>query len=204
VTLAPDGSRSENEVTKPSASAGSAGSQPGKTIIKAVAKSADMLKRLCIGLVLAIISAQTSIAVGAQNTTSAPTVTAVRAQLYFEETGTFSRDILVPPAFVLWNTIIGEGDAGRASHSTLVTAEVSGNHVAVGAVRVTITASGSNGRTLARHETTVDLYDNKVRFYAPLFLVNTGCDKITITARLSGRGVSTTPAVRMIPFHCGE
>lgn len=140
----------------------------------------------------------------AQHTASAPRVTAVSAQLYYEETGTFSRNILAPPGFALWNAIIGGGDAEHASSATLVRVEVSGRNVPLGAVRVVVTATGARGRILGRRESRVDLYDDRTKFYAPLFLNDTGCDEITISARLLGRGVSSAPTVQTIPFRCGE
>jgi hypothetical protein len=53
-------------------------------------------------------------------------ITAIKAMLFFEQTATFSKDVLADPNFVFWNTIIGEGDAGGPSSSTLVLVEVAG------------------------------------------------------------------------------
>lgn len=158
---------------------------------------------LAMALALSVVSVVSSPA-DAQRGGDAPTIRAVTAQLYYEETGSLSRDVLAPPSFALWNTIIGEGDAEHASHATLIRAEVSGRNVAVGAVRVLIVATDTNGRVVGRHEATVDLYDGKTRFFAPLFLSETGCEPITISARLLGRGVASTPVVRTIDFRCGE
>ena len=142
-------------------------------------------------------------AVSGQTAATPPLITAVSAQLYYEETGAFSRNVL-QGTFPLWNTIIGEGDAEHASHATLVTVEVRGRNVPLGAVRIAITATDSNGRLLGRRETEVDLYGDKTRFYAPLFLNDTGCDEVTISAWLVGKGVSTARTTRKIPFRCGE
>src|SRR5919202_6847730 len=55
-------------------------------------------------------------------------ITGIKAMLFFEQKGTFSDDILSRPNIALWNTVIGEGDAGIPSNSTLVLVEVSGEH----------------------------------------------------------------------------
>jgi hypothetical protein len=57
---------------------------------------------------------------------------------------------------------------------------------------------------LAQRTTSVDLYDEKTKFYAPLFVNDTGCEPITISAHLSGKSVSGRPVTRDIQFHCGE
>lgn len=133
-----------------------------------------------------------------------PSISAIRAQLYYEETGGFSSDILSRPDFALWNTVIGEGDAEYASNSTLVTVEVGGKNVDVGAVSVEIKALDAKGRVLAKSVGSVALYDDKTKFYAPLFLQDTGCKPITISARLTGRGIKARSVSKTIPFACGE
>lgn len=133
-----------------------------------------------------------------------PSITAIHAQLYYEETGAFSGDILGRPDFTLWNTVIGEGDAEYASNATLVTVEIGGKNVDVGAVNVEIRALDAKGRVLAKSVGQVALYDDKTKFYAPLFLQDTGCKPITISARLTGKGIKAKPVSRTIPFACGE
>ena len=136
--------------------------------------------------------------------TAPPAISAIRAQLYYEETGAFSDDILERGELALWNTVIGEGDARHASNSTLVTVEVSGKNVAVGAVDVEIRALDAKGRVLAKSSSSVALYDDRTKLYAPLFLQDTGCAAITISARLKGKGIKTKSVTRTIPFACGE
>ncbi|MEQ1781187.1 MAG: hypothetical protein ABMA14_07500 [Hyphomonadaceae bacterium] len=133
-----------------------------------------------------------------------PAITAIHAQLYFEETGAFSDDILARGDLALWNTVIGEGDARHASNSTLVTVEVSGKNVAVGAVDVEIRALDAKGRVLSKSSSSVALYDDRTKFYAPLFLQDTGCEAVTISTRLKGKGIKSKSITRTIPFACGE
>ncbi len=53
-------------------------------------------------------------------------ISAIKALLFYDGKGTFSRDVLAKPEFTFWNTIIGEGDAEGPSNSTLVLVEVTG------------------------------------------------------------------------------
>ncbi len=47
-------------------------------------------------------------------------ITAITAKLFYDGKGTFSRDVLAKPDFLLGNTIIGGGEAEGPSNSTLV------------------------------------------------------------------------------------
>jgi hypothetical protein len=135
---------------------------------------------------------------------AAPKIGAIRAQLFYEETGKFSKDILSDKDLSLWNTIIGEGGAGGASNFTLVTVEVQGKDVPVGAVKIQVVARDSTRKIIALNTAVVTLYDAKTSFNAPLFLYNTGCDEIEISASLLGKGISKNAVKTKIPFACGE
>ena len=135
----------------------------------------------------------------------APKITAIRAQLFQNASGTFSEDILTTADNYLYNTIIGEGAAnGKASTSTLVTVEVSGKNVPVGTLKVQITATGDKNRLIQKKLIDADIYDDKTKFYAPLWLYDTGCEQINITAVLIGKGASKVIVKKKIPFRCGE
>lgn len=164
-----------------------------------------IMSKVCIGRALSLALMWCCVVNSpATAQTVPPAITAIRAQLYYDETASFSENILARRDLELWNTIIGEGGAEHASNSTLITVEVSGRHVPVGALSVEVTAVDANGRLLGRHGSAVALYDGKTRFYAPLFLYDTGCSEITISARLVGEGVNSTTSTSVIPFHCGE
>lgn len=133
-----------------------------------------------------------------------PKITAIRAQLFYDATGTFSEDILAQKDPALWNTIIGEGIAGAPSTSTLVTVEISGRNLPVGGTKVEITASGKKNRLIQKKLVAVDIYDERTKFYAPLWLNDTGCEPIKIAARLIGSGAPAGVVTKTIPFACGE
>lgn len=134
----------------------------------------------------------------------APKIVRIRAQLFYESTAKFSPDILAVKDFALWNTIIGEGSAEAPSHSTFVTVEISGRNLPVGSMKVEITATGDKNRVIQKKLIAVEIYDETVRFFAPLWLHDTGCEKIKISARLVGKGAPAAPVVKTIPFACGE
>jgi len=67
-----------------------------------------------------------NLTVNAQTRTPPYKITAIKAMLFYDGKGTFSRDVLAKPDFTFWNTIIGEGDADGPSNSTLVLVEVTG------------------------------------------------------------------------------
>ena len=129
----------------------------------------------------------------------APKIVAIHAQLFHENSGKFSDDLLRDDAPGLWNTIIGE----NASNFTLVTVEVEGKDVPQG-VRVEVVARGDKRKVRGKAVREVSIYDAKTRFFAPLWLSDTGCEELEISARLIGKGVATTVVKKTVPFKCGE
>lgn len=134
-------------------------------------------------------------------TTVAPKITAMRAKIFYDVTGTFSEDILVDNKdVVLWNTIGGE----TPSTSTFVTVEISGKNLPAGITKIEITATGDKRRLIQKKLMPIELYDQRTTFFAPLWLYDTDCEPITISARLIGKGASAASVTKKIPFRCGE
>ena len=133
-----------------------------------------------------------------------PYIAAIHARLYYEHSGELSDDILARKELALWNTGIGEGDSGGASTSTLVSVEVRGKDVPVSALKVEIVARGLKRKVLSQQTVYVSLYDKKTKFFAPLWLYDTGCEAVEVSARLIGKGASKTVVKKTIPFACGE
>lgn len=135
----------------------------------------------------------------------APKIRAIRAQLFHDTSGTFSEDILATEDNFLFNTIIGDAAAdGEPSTSTFVTVEVSGKSFSVGTLKVQITSLGDKNRLIQKKLINAELYDDKTRFFAPLWLYDTGCEQITVTAKLIDKEASTAIVKKKIPFRCGE
>ena len=133
---------------------------------------------------------------------SAPKITAIRAQLFYDTTGKLSPDILSAKDFALWNTIIGEGSAEAPSTSTFVTVEISGIDNA-GTTKLELAATGSKGKILLKKTVSLDLLE-RTKFYVPFWLYDTGCEKIRLSARLIIKNAAGSPVVKVIPFDCGE
>ena len=132
-------------------------------------------------------------------------ITAIKAMLFYDGSATFSRDVLAKPDFTFWNTIIGEGDAGAPSNSTLILVEVTGNpspNEAPPARKVELTATTSR-KLLLKRTIDIGLFGNGGKFYAPFWLYETGCQPITLVARIIGQAQSSA-VTRKIAFKCGE
>ena len=82
--------------------------------------------------------------------------------------------------------------------------EISGRNVPVGTLRVEITATGNKNRLIQRKLIPVELYDERVKFFAPFWLYDTGCEPVKITARLIRKGAAPAAVTKTIPFACGE
>ena len=131
-------------------------------------------------------------------------ITAVKAMLFYNERGTFSRDILAEPPFALWNTIIGEGDAEAASTSTLVLVEVTGKSnpdEPPPARKVEFTAT-AGAKVLVKRTYEISLGEAG-KFYAPFWIYDTGCGHIKVAARIVGQAQASAVS-KTLPFECGE
>lgn len=132
-------------------------------------------------------------------------ITGVKAMLFYDGKGTFSRDVLAKPAFAFWNTIIGEGDAEGPSNSMLVVVEVTGNpsrDEAAPSRRVEFMATAAR-KVLLKKTTDIGLFGPGGKFYAAFWLYDTGCEPIKISARVLGQ-TQAPPIIKTIPFECGE
>jgi hypothetical protein len=156
-------------------------------------------------IMLAVASTANARAVNARAAPPPYKITAIKAMLFYEQKGTFSRDILAKPEMSLWNTIIGEGGAGAPSSSTLVMVEVTGK----GGVdaptplrKVELTASTST-KVILKRATEIGLLEESGKFYGAFWLYDTGCDRVKLSARIIGQAQPSV-MTRVIPFECGE
>jgi hypothetical protein len=75
----------------------------------------------------------------------------IRAQLLLERTGGLSRDITPPADVTLFNTIIGEGDAGEPANDMLVSVTLASPRAEANLTRpLIVTVRGRGGRVLAQ------------------------------------------------------
>lgn len=130
-------------------------------------------------------------------------ITALRAMLFNADAGALTRDVLADPRPALWNTVIGEGEAGGPASSVLVTVEVSGQ---AGwweeGVRVAFTARVGE-RVIARDTAELHVLSSGGRTYVGFWLDGVGCEPVRLQARLTGQPQPSTRTAE-IPFECGE
>jgi hypothetical protein len=156
-------------------------------------------------VLLAVSSISNAWAVSRRSVTPPYKITAIRAMLFYEQKGTFSRDMLAKPEMTLWNTIIGEGGAGSPSSSTMVLVEVTGKTpgdapTPLRKVELTATASG---KVLLKRAVDIGLLEETGKFYGAFWLYDTGCDRVKLSARIVGQ-TQPSALTRAIPFECGE
>ena len=152
---------------------------------------------------------------GAQTPRQVPppyAVTSLRAMLFYDNTGTFSRDVAESESDVstvpsiLWNTPIEGASRDGAATSILVTVEVSGEFAAGPTRHIELVAKYKplEGRrsTVFRRVAAISIRENG-RYVAGFWLNNAGCNPVKLSARIVGQK-KTARMDRIIRFGCGE
>lgn len=131
---------------------------------------------------------------------SSARIGAVRAQLWYEESGRLSNNIAPPASPTLWNTPIGEGDAQESANDMLVTVEVLARGRQNVETPLRIEVRGRGGRMLAQRQVPSMLTSEQGRTVQALWVPNVGCaGPVQVTARLGRLSRSAR-----IDFNCGE
>jgi hypothetical protein len=136
-------------------------------------------------------------------------VTDIQARLFCDQTGGFTADVIGERRPALWNTIIGEGDAGCASESTLVLVVIDAppsEFLGDGRVSVlAMTASETDAApdTLAYRTVRLGISGEDGRYFVPLWLYDTGCTPIELHAWVEGARQATERREEIL-FMCGE
>jgi hypothetical protein len=104
----------------------------------------------------------------------------------------------------LWNTIIGEGDAEHPATAMLVKVVLTGPSFANQDGKLVVVAKEGK-RTLVKQTFPIEDYfeEQTPSITLPLLVTGVGCEEITVTATLSGKGKRGT-ARAVVPFACGE
>jgi len=140
-------------------------------------------------------------------------VTAIRAVLFFQDSGTFgSFDAMAegPDAPALWNTIIGEGAAGsHPSAATVVLVRVHGPFAVPGnkpALHVTAAQEMTRGtRVVLNRRIQLDPFFTEIgEAWIPIIIYDTGCGAVQVTAAISVGTTETPGLTKTVPFQCGE
>jgi hypothetical protein len=158
-------------------------------------------------LLMLIISAM-NLSVFAQAKTKHK-ISEVKAYLIYEENGLMSKNIL-DTDFVLWNVIIGEGDAEGHSSATMVHVVISKPSADLKTDPVLQFSAVSSGVKGIKYNKTIEYQfptEGASKTFVPFLLHDTGCQKVTMTMKLVERKKPTVvyqTLKKEIPFNCGE
>lgn len=121
-------------------------------------------------------------------------------RLWYEETGRLSDNIAPPRKFTLWNTIIGEGDAEEHANDALFTVELHSDGEQNISQPLTLTATDSKGKLLARRVLTGLLTSEAGSTTSALWVRDVGCaGRVNFVAQFG-----TAKRSVALDFDCGE
>ena len=172
---------------------------PVKATVKADGTEAP--PQAAVGPSAASEASERTVDVASAASTRGIEVGALRAHLWYEETGRLSENIAPPVAFSAWNTVIGEGQAAEIANDLFLTAEVlsSGGEQNVD-VPLVLELRDSAGRILATRTVDSVLTSPQGKSVKGLWAYDIGCSgEITFSARLGGLSRNV-----VLNFECGE
>jgi len=161
-----------------------------------------MNHRLATIAFLSLLSAP----VAAQQAAPAITIEGIKVQLFLERSGTFS-DTLVGAKRSLFNTPLGEGDAGEPAESVLVTLTFQGpknsrasDKLARDLAAVKVTQTLKTGQKILLNRAFMGMIFGETGIAHKAFMLdNATCAPIEIEAR-----VGRSKKAAKIDFRCGE
>jgi hypothetical protein len=158
------------------------------------------VRRAALSLPLILLCALLSVAVGgAQRPVPAFRITALKAMLFYGETGTFSADLFGPSAPALQNVTTGPGQAT----ATLVVVEISGQPDSyVPARKVTLRAAAGS-RTLLSRTLGIGRPGDDGKFSSAFWIYDVGCMPVVLNARLVGQSPESA-LQKTLNFKCGD
>jgi hypothetical protein len=124
----------------------------------------------------------------------------ISAQLYYESTGTLSRDVMAAPYFTLFNTVIGEGDAQEPANDVLISVSMAVPNADANLTgTLVLTVKDDKGKVLAKR-TMPGLLAIGGHVHKGVFLHDVGCiGDLSIEARYGTQKKTGT-----VPMTCGE
>jgi hypothetical protein len=128
----------------------------------------------------------------------------LRAKLFFYQTGDFSENIIDNKKYQsLWNTIIGEGDAGAPSKALLILTEINGTPGSYEPTRkVHLTATEGQKIILNRNDE-IGILSEKGKYFAGFWLYDTGVNPVKLTVEIIGQA-DQPKLSKTINFQGGE
>jgi len=122
----------------------------------------------------------------------------IRLHLFYEETGTFSKNILMGP-FAAHNTIIGSGDADEPAIDVLAAVVLSGvPGQPFEGLRIQVRSKRTN-KILAQRKFHKHILGREGRVVQGILVQDATCEPLEVTATLGASRKTVT-----FPFACGE
>jgi hypothetical protein len=132
----------------------------------------------------------------------------MHAHLFYQSSGEISKyDLLDGKRHELWNTIIGEGEAGEPSGALWLSVEIAEPSDEISGGRLVLEVKEGE-KCLLNQTLLLDKWVNDGdRLFLPFIVYGTGCETIVIIARLEGipaENLGNGSFIRTIEFKCGE
>ena len=132
-------------------------------------------------------------------------ISAIRAFLYYHDTGTFDDRDAASGKVALWNTIIGEGDAKAPSQTTLVQVELSGPSFSNISGTLEIVVSAEKQKLVRQKLDAGGFFaENSPRIVIPVLVHGTGCTELKIDVTFTTPDKKKLKKRGDVPFSCGE
>jgi hypothetical protein len=124
----------------------------------------------------------------------------ISIQLFYQTTGSLSRNIAPPAKFHAWNTIIAEGDAREPARDMLVTARLtSKKDEANSSTPMTLSVTGKDGKILAQR-TFNHIFFERGHSIQALFVPDSTCAGHIVVEAIFGNAKKTVA----LDLNCGE
>jgi hypothetical protein len=128
-------------------------------------------------------------------------IKSIEARLFLSHSGKLSAPITAKST--LWNTPIGESDAGEPSTATFVdvTLEMVPEHFEPNVILDLLIEAESKKQPHFKQQHTVGAFNAQGQYHAGFWISDTGCEPLKLTVQLRGRKTLKTI---QLPFACGE
>jgi hypothetical protein len=156
-------------------------------------------RRVGIALLAGFLGLLPSVSVGVQRPAPPFRITALKAMLFYGQTGKFSPDLFGSSAPTLQNVRTGEGQAT----ATLVVIEITGRPDTYAPTRKIAFTATAGGRTLLTKTLELGRPGEDGKFHTAFWLYDTGCTPIMLKARIVGQTEEST-VQKTINFRCGD